>query len=381
MFLKRLTRSLPMAAVAFVVAALLSIPSAFAGGRHGAVYVTTNDASGNSILTYRRNAHGSLQFVAKVPTGGKGIGGGLDPLGSQGSIILSRGGRLLFAVNAGSNNISEFAVTWLGLFPLGTFPSGGTQPVSLTVHGDLLFVLNAGGTPNVAGFRINPFTGKLRWIPGSSRALPGGAGAGGAQVQFSPGGDALVVTKKATSQIDVFPVDDDGRLDSPKMFPSNGATPFGFDFARRGVLVVSEAGGGPGGTSAASSYHLTGDDDDVDLEVIDGSSPDYQKAGCWLVVSKDNRFAYVANAGTGVISGYQVEWDGRLSLLNADGNTAAPGGAPLDMDMTDGGRFLYVLNPKSGTINGFRINGDGSLTPVANAVTGIPLAAQGLAAQ
>jgi 6-phosphogluconolactonase (cycloisomerase 2 family) len=381
MSLKCLTQFLPMTA-AVLAAALLSAPPSVAGGTQGAVYVTTNDASGNSILMYGRDSHGALRFLAKVPTGGKGIGGGLDPLGSQGSIILSRDSRLLFAVNAGSNDISEFAVTWRGLVLVGTFPSGGMEPVSLTVQGDVLFVLNAGGTPSVDGFRIDPFTSRLKWIAGSKRALPGGTGAGGAQVQFSPGGDALIVTEKATSQIDVFPVDNGGRLDSPKVFPSNGSTPFGFDFTRRGLLLVSEAGGGAGGTSATSSYHLQGDDDDnLNLELIDGSAPDFQKAGCWLVVSMDNRFAYVANAATGVISGYQVDGDGGLTLLNADGNTAMPGGAPLDMNVTDNGRFLYALNPVSGTINGFRINGDGSLTPVANAVAGISLAAQGLAAQ
>jgi 6-phosphogluconolactonase len=381
MHLKRLIQLLSLSAAALVLAALWSSQPAYSFGGQGAVYVTSNDASGNTILTYHRDSAGSLHLVGAVPTGGKGIGGGLDPLGSQGSIILTPGGRLLFAVNAGSNSISEFAVTWNGLLRLGITPSGGTEPTSLTVHGDLLFVLNAGGTPNVRGFRINPFSGRLLPIPGSIRALPGGTSAGGAQVQFSPGGGALVVTEKATSKVDVFPVDFGGRLDTPHVFPSSGATPFGFDFTWRGLLVVSEAGGGPMGTSAASSYRLRGSDDRVDLELLDGSAPDYQKAGCWLVVSKDSRFAYVANAASGVISGYQVGWDGSLTLLNADGNTAAPGGAPLDMDVTDDGQFLYVLNPVSGTINGFQVGTDGSLTPVANSVGGIPMAAQGLAAR
>jgi hypothetical protein len=56
------------------------------------------------------------------------------------------------------------------------------------------------------------------------------------------------------------------------------------------------------------------------------------------------------------------------------------GNRPPMVELRNSG-FLYTLNPVSRTINGFQINGDGSLTPVAHAVTGIPIAGQGLAAQ
>src|SRR3974390_1813226 len=105
MDLKRFKESQFLVALVIVASGLLIAPhgSAFARESHGAVYVTTNDPSGNSVLVYHRDAKGALTFAAEIPTGGKGIGGGLDPLGSQGSISLSRSGRLLFAVNAGSN--------------------------------------------------------------------------------------------------------------------------------------------------------------------------------------------------------------------------------------------------------------------------------------
>lgn len=65
----------------------------------------------------------------------------------------------------------------LGLKVVGAFPSGGTEPVSIARYKDLVYVLNAGGTPNIAGFELDPDR-RLRMLAGSSRPLAGGAAAG-----------------------------------------------------------------------------------------------------------------------------------------------------------------------------------------------------------
>src|SRR3989441_3746223 len=196
---------------------------------------------------YARGADGSLAWVGSVSTGGAGAGGGL---GSQGAIGTSDDGRCLFAVNAGSNDVSAFQVSTAGLPLTSRVASGGVRPVSLTVHDNVLYVLNAGGEGNISGFDVGA-DGALTPIPGSTRALSGTA-VGPAEVAFTPDGARLVVTEKATSRIDVYLVGPDGIASPAVTTASAGGTPFGFAFGHRGELFVSEAAG------SASSYVIDG---------------------------------------------------------------------------------------------------------------------------
>lgn len=51
-----------------------------------AVFVMTNDADHNEVLSYQRAPNGQLFEGRRCATGGRGSGGGIDPLGSQGSL-------------------------------------------------------------------------------------------------------------------------------------------------------------------------------------------------------------------------------------------------------------------------------------------------------
>src|SRR5712692_5597958 len=212
-----------------------------AQGRTGDVYVLKNQPTGNSVMVFHRDAAGMLTLAGTSASGGNGAGIGPDPLGSQNPVVLSEDDRLLFAVNAGSNSISVFGVSGDQLTLLNTVSSGGVFPVSVTVRHDLVYVLNAGGTPNISGFTIKPATNKLVPLAGSTQALPGGAGAAPAQVSFSPDGNVLLVTEKGTNLIDTFTLDDDGIAQPGASFASNGATPFGFAFGHENVAIVSDA--------------------------------------------------------------------------------------------------------------------------------------------
>jgi len=300
-------------------------------------------------------------------TGGLGTGAGLS---SQGALALSEDGRLLFAVDAGSNDIAVFKVDDHSLHLTGNFPSGGTMPVSITENDRLVYVLNSGGTGNIAGFRVSR-DGELTPVTLSSRPLSSPA-AVAVQIQFDPFGDALVVTEKGTNTIDTWPMFGD-RPGFLYTNPSNGVAPFGFDFDRHGHLIVSEAA-----ASAASSYELG----QAGWSVISGSVLNNQAAACWLTVSPNSRFAYTANAGNGTVSGYDIARDGSLSLLTPGGLTATIGAGshPVDMGFSEGGEFLYVLANGNGTINEFHVNSDGSLAAIG-AITGLPLSVQGLASR
>jgi 6-phosphogluconolactonase (cycloisomerase 2 family) len=118
------------------------------------------------------------------------------------------------------------------------------------------------------------------------------------------------------------------------------------------------------------------------LHLISGSVPTLQTAACWVVVTKDGRFAYTTNTGSGTISGYRVSRTGELKLLDANGVTANTGGAgssPLDLAISSDGRFVFSLNTGVGTIASFRLRADGRLISVSTQ-HGIPASASGLAA-
>lgn len=349
--------------------ALLLVATAGAahpGGPVGAVYTLSNDPAGNTVLAYARNADGSLSGPVSYPTGGTGTGGGL---GSQGAIVLGDDGKDLYAVNAGSNSVSRFSVEKDGLRWEATVPSGGTMPISVTAHGKLLYVLNAGGAANIAGFGTDDDT--LTPIAGSIRPMGVGA-AGPAQISFSPDGGVLVVTEKGSSSIETYAVGPDGIVDSPASFSAVGGTPFGFDFDKHGNLLTSNA------TGSASSYSLS---KEGRVNVISGAVATFQAAPCWLVTSRDGRFAYTANGGAGTISGFTVGNDGNLALLDPSGVTASIGAGthPLDTTITNDGRYLYNLTDGTHRITAFSTAKDGSLT-AAGMTLGLPVGAAGIAA-
>jgi 6-phosphogluconolactonase (cycloisomerase 2 family) len=82
------------------------------------------------------------------------------------------------------------------------------------------------------------------------------------------------------------------------------------------------------------------------------------------------------------LSGYAIDFDGPIELLDADGCTREPGPGtrPLDMDLSDDGRFLFTLNIGDGTISTFAVLHDGSLDHL-DVVDGVPVGVNGLAAR
>src|SRR5271170_3911305 len=206
----------------------------------GAVFVMTNAAGNNEIIAYKRNADGSLQEGRTYKTGGRGSGGVTDPLGSQGSLTLSQDRPMLFAVNAGSGDISVFWVNGASLFLVEKIACGGSEPVAVAQHGNLVYVVNAGGASSVVGFRLG-WDGKLTRIPNSLAYLSTG-NSGAASLSFSPDGQFLLVTEKVTNNIDTFHVQNNGTLGPIKVNASAGPGAFAVQFAPDGAALVAETG-------------------------------------------------------------------------------------------------------------------------------------------
>jgi 6-phosphogluconolactonase len=341
------------------------------GGRvAGAVYVQSNDAAGNEVLAFERQADGRLASRGRFATGGRGTG--KPHLASQGSIVLSDDGGRLLAVNAGSDQLSLFAVEDDGLRLVDCAASGGRTPMSVAVRGDLVYVLN-NGTPNVVGFRI--VGGSLVVLEGSQRPLSPDADP--AQVAFSPDGRTLAVTERGTDSISTFAVDERGYAAGPITIKASGKTPYGFDFTSDGAMIVTEAFGGEVGAAAAASYALT---EPGRLAPVSGSVRDTRSEVCWAVVTHNGRFAYVTNFGDGTISSFEIAADGGLALREAVAGSTRLGVKGIrDEAISRDGRYLYAIDADAKNVFGWTIGDDGGLTAVG-AYEGVPETVAGLAA-
>jgi 6-phosphogluconolactonase len=324
----------------------------------GAVFAMTNGVDKNEIIAFRRNDDGTLQQTRTFETDGRGSGGNVDPLGSQGSLVLSQDRSHLFAVNAGSGELSVFRVEGDLLSLEDKVVSGGSEPVAVTQHGNLVYVVNAGGNGNVVGFRWQ--NGQLAEISNSTRFLSGSNSAPGS-IAFSPDGKFVAVSEKQTSKLDVFSVQGDGTLSPAVVTPSAGPGEFSISFAPNGTALVSETGPAGGvNASALSSYALLANGS---LSPISTSVPTLGAATCWQVTTPDGRFVYTANAGTATISGFSIGANGTLTPLPGTIQGANPSGAAnIDITISSNGKFLYTLNTGNGTIGVFAIHKDGTLT-------------------
>jgi 6-phosphogluconolactonase len=336
----------------------------------GAVYLQTNDEAKNEVVAYARAADGSLTYASAYETGGRGTG--TPHLPSQSSVRLTEDGRLL-VVNAGSNEITLFAVEPGGLRRANTISSGGSTPTSIAAQGELVYVLN-NGSASIDGFTIAD--GMLEPLPDSKRPLSE-EGADGAQIAFSPDGKTLVVTERGTNSISAYAVDERGYADGPTTIPAAGQTPYGFDFTDDGALVVTEAFGGDIGKAAASSYSVAGPGE---LKPVSGSVGDTRSEVCWAAVTKDGRFVYVTNFGDGTISSYGIGRDGELELVEAVAASTGLGEAGIrDEAISSNGRFLYALDADSQMVHGWNVGADGRLAEIG-AFGGLPSTVAGLAA-
>lgn len=424
----RATRIASLAATGLVAAAVVpalapstasaaTAPTPSGSAAVGAVYVATNAWSGgNRILTFPRYADGSLGGVSSsVATGGRGSGPGQfapivnDPLGSQGSLITDPTGRYLFVVNAGSGDVSSFAVGRGGLalvdrepsVPVGVRGQRNPFPVSLATSGSSLYVLNGIGN-SVTGYtvgasgRLSPFQNcALPALPAGNPLDVFSATATSSQqaidtqisgqVGLSPDGKWLVVVSKegpmstttppgatgdqfpfgptsGSGHLYAYPVRAGGRIDcaSPSSTPlrvfadGHGTFPFSFTWSPQGRLLVTEVFGqsdtlanGPGGLSSVTSYTLNANG----TFTLQRRTPDPLPVPCWIVRSGSHVFVASflgPDFGLGAISTFTVAADGGLvdPAPAATPTTPIAGGSdPIDVALTNDGRFLYQLAP------------------------------------
>jgi 6-phosphogluconolactonase len=375
--MKSISRTLLIGGIAIGLAPGLAAASEEVNGAHG-VFVMTNNAEANEVIAYERYSDGTLHDPHHYRTDGRGSGGKVDPLASQGSLTLSKDHSWLFAVNAGSGTVSAFRVAGSRLLLSDRIRTEGSEPNSVTQHGNLVYVLNTAGSSSVVGFYFDD--GQFHRIPDSIRFLSANA-VGSGVVAFSPDGRFLLVTEKVTNTIDIFRVSSEGTLSPITVNSDVGPGTFSGTFTPSGIAIVAETGpAGPKGAaipnaSGISSYALQGDGS---LKAISASVPTLGTANCWSVVTDNGRYVYTSNSASSSIAGFSINATGALTPIGSTiVATLSEGAINIDITASSDGRYVYTLNAGNGSIGEFAVDErTGQLTALGN-VRGL-MAASGL---
>ena len=360
-----------LAAVLGLIAFAPGLYAAEAARQAQTVFVMTNNADHNEVQTFERNADGTFSQGPGYNTGGRGSGGVNDPLESQGSLTLSTDHSFLFAVNAGSGDITVFRIHNNRMSVADREASGGSNPVAVVQRQNLVYVLNQGGAGSVVAFQLE-HQGHLRQLPNSTVFLSANA-TGGASISISPDGRFLSVTERLANNIDIFPINADGTPGPVVVNPSPAPGAFSATFAPDGKLIVSETGPAGGvNASAVSSYSVQANGT---LTAVSQSVPTLGAANCWNAVTPNGRSVYVSNAGSSNIAGFTIANGGSLTpIAGTIVGSNPPGSTNLDITISGDGQYLFSLNATVGTLGVFAIRSDGTLDQPIE-VEGLPPAA------
>jgi 6-phosphogluconolactonase len=371
-------------------------PKAGSGKKAGAAYTQTNDPAGNQVVVYRRASNGQLTELKRVATGGVGAAStppfGFPIVDSQGSLELTKNGRLLFAVNAGDDTISSFRVKKNGSLKLvDRTSSGGDMPVSLDSSRKLLYVVNS-LSGDISGLRFTR-KGGMTPIAGSTESLaPAGGQGAPAQLGFSPRGRVVTVTLRGHTAIDTFKIGRDGTPGPAKVNASNQPSPFGFEYQNSRNLIVSNAGetGNPPDPTNPANFHGSASSyllDSASGTLTPNGAPvpiPGQRATCWVVITKNHKYAFMTNTLSETVSRFRLSNDGDLTLL---GNTPTGPGFASDEALSRNSRYLYVLVPSiirpdaQSHIDQYRVGSGGSLTHIGTTTSNLPPGVSGMAAR
>jgi 6-phosphogluconolactonase len=374
----------------------------------GAVYTETNSTTRNAVIAFAQYSDGSLKQAQVIATGGKGgnqaqpetgpclpppAGQGNCPnLDTQGEIETGNGGKLVFAVNAGSNSVTSFQVTPAGLVRADVVKSGGVFPLSLTTHGHLLYVLNT-NSASIAGFTFNN-AGHLTPIKGSVKKLAPNVFPGlSRQVQFDNSGKWLVATKfgnpfapggpNPKASIDVFKINAAGVPGAPITSDATVPLPFSINFDSGNRMLLTEVGN-PAAAGFVDSFRLLPNGHLVPIQGPISSAGD---APCWGVITHKG-FWYVVNADALGPNGATV-----AIFKDSGGHLTFQGTTPqigetlkTDETLSTDQKYLYVLAPTSNRqaggshIDEYQILPNGGLKLIGQTPKTLPKSVNGLVA-
>jgi 6-phosphogluconolactonase (cycloisomerase 2 family) len=281
------------------------------------------------------------------------------------------------------SEVSAFAIDdSFQLRPLGTWPSGGANPVHLDFDRSTRWLVVAnytGATIAVLPIHVDGTLGSIRDLI----KLEGPVGPDPEQqasahphnIPFDPTGTFVVVPDKGLDRVSVFRLDPEaGTFEpaSPPFYitePGAGPRHVAFHPSQRWAYVINElnstitacgfeeGGGGMGPIETISSMP-------EDLSI--------RNTGSEILVHPSGRFVYASNRGHDSVGIFEI--DRADGTLRAVAWVPTGGKTPRAIALDPSGRFLYAANQASDAIVGFRIDAaSGQLTPTGQSVsTGSP---------
>jgi 6-phosphogluconolactonase (cycloisomerase 2 family) len=380
--------------------------------QHAASFVyteTDNSNPGqNAVIAYRQNSDGQLTQIGSFNTGGTGVAnpeGLLGPDDSNNEVIASPNGRLLFAVNQGSNSVAVFRVHRDGSLSLvndTAVSSGGTEPVSLSIADGRLYVVNRGnevqgqtGTiaPTITVFKIRP-DGVLTQDAADTTTLP--LGLSPSQLQIS--------STSRLAFLDTFtPPPLNNVTDANEVLP--------FQIAAHGALVPVSSGGvgAPvtpplllglaqdpnaniiyAGLTGANQVGVFTFDGAGNLTLV-GTVPVQGSGPCWALVSPNGKLLYTVDTGTNSIGVFslanplqpvQIQEFVLGGPQNSTGSsTAARETTDFEFALSPSGNTLYVIDhqtdaagtfPQGNALHFLSVAPDGTLSESASSPLFLP---------
>ncbi len=365
------------------------------------VYTQTNQTM-NQIINFRRAMDGRLMEVQRVPTGGKGTDGyvpltgeesGPDSLISSNAVIVSRDHKYLFAVNAGDNTVSSFAISMDGMLalidtkPTGNPVMGRTGTASSLAYNDrdgALYVSHSLGPDHIRTFTVTG--GRLTPRMGArSVNLPGAEDRVVTQISATPDNGYVIacvlldarptaagLTPATKNNLVLFPVGMGGALGEPMFKEAGGATPFATAFlnGRKDAFVTVLAAESAAVLSTVAANGNVETTKPSKIEV--GMSPEPSEI-CWVSISEDDRYAFGANFGYGTVSTFRITGDGVAVKMSTaasemgDGTFKGLAGVASSGagDNAVAGGFLFQLYANASKLVGYKIGDDGRLTKIS----------------
>jgi 6-phosphogluconolactonase (cycloisomerase 2 family) len=362
------------------------------------IYTETDNSNPgqNAVIAFRNNGHGKVTQMGSFKTGGTGLAnpqGLLGPDDSDKEVIASPDGRLLFAVNQGSNSIGVFRVQRNGSLKLvnhRAVSSGGTEPVSLSIAGNRLYVVNRGDeiqgqsgsiAPTITVFNIRR-NGVLTENFAATTTLA---------VGLSPS-QLLISSTSRLAFLDTFtPPPLNNVPDANEVLP--------FRIAASGALIpVSSGGRGApvtpplvlglaqhpaqniiyAGLTGAAQVGTFTFDGAGNLSLA-GTTPVQGKGPCWTLVSADGAFLYTTDTGTNSVGVFsladpthpvQIQEFALGGPLNSTGDpNAALETADFEFALDPSGNTMYVIDHQTDASGNF---------PQGNALHVLSVAANGM---
>lgn len=308
--------------------------------QHRVVYVESNDirANMNSVLAYQQADDGTLTALPGSPflTGGTGVSNptqGLGPDDGDQQILLSPDNKRLYAVNAGSDTVAVFDVADDGSLTAiagSPFASGGTNPISVGLAGDQLFVVNQAQDPLRMGVGTPSYVG----LPIAANGALGSAG--------------TPVTA--------------GKSPQTALTTPDGKLLFGLDFmaplANSQGPIRAFAIGANGALTAAAGTPM-------DIPAVAGGMPEGTPLALGLALHPTQKILYVGFVLRKQIGVYTYDDTGALTYVT---NAAVSGPAPCWVRVDPAGKFAYTTDTGNNSVSVLDLTNPMAPTEIQNLV-------------